>query len=261
MITFSSRLIRPLKVRRLAAALLALSLPMLATIASAPPAPAALANDPVIVVAGTFSPGFANQLIAQRLRNKGFDVTVFELPTLGTQSIATTAKALGPIVDQVRARTGAARVDLVGHSQGGLVARDYVKNNGGAAKVDKIVTLGTPHYGTALANIMTMLTLGTCVNLQGCKDMQQGSTYLNNLNAGSDVISPTKIVSIRTQQDEVVFPISNSVVNDGATNIRLQDKCPLRVVDHLTLITDGAVASGVVAALKNQTITFSCFAL
>ena len=67
-----------------------------------------------------------------------------------------------------------------------------------AAKVDKIVTLGTPHYGTALANIMTMLTLGTCVNLQGCKDMQQGSTYLNNLNAGSDVISPTKIVSIRT---------------------------------------------------------------
>ena len=127
MITFSSRLIRPLKVRRLAAALLALSLPMLATIASAPPAPAALANDPVIVVAGTFSPGFANQLIAQRLRNNGFDVTVFELPTLGTQSIATTAKALGPIVDQVRARTGAARVDLVGHSQGGLVARDGVR--------------------------------------------------------------------------------------------------------------------------------------
>jgi triacylglycerol esterase/lipase EstA (alpha/beta hydrolase family) len=252
MITVSSRQIRSALV-----AVVALALPW---IAQASPASAAT-NDPVIVVAGTFSPSFANQLIAQRLRNQGFDVTVFQLPTLGTQSITTTAKSLGPIVDQVRARTGASRVDLVGHSQGGLVARDYVKNNGGAAKVDKIVTLGTPHYGTALANLATLVTFGTCVNLQGCKDMQQGSTYLNNLNAGSDVISPTKIVSIRTQQDEVVFPISNSVVKDGATNIRLQDKCPLRVVDHLTLITDGAVASGVISALKNQTISFNCFAI
>ena len=248
-------------VRKLAIAAAAVVVAATGLGASAQPAAAAITKDPVIIVAGTFSPGFANELIGARLRNAGFDVTVFQLPTLGTQSIATTAKSLGPVVDQVRARTGAARVDLVGHSQGGLVARDYVKNNGGAGKVDKIITLGTPHYGTALANLATYVTFGTCLTLQGCLDMQQGSTYLKNLNTGSDVISPTKIVSIRTRYDEVVFPISNSVVNDGATNILLQDKCPLRVVEHLTLITDGTVASGVIKALNNQTISFNCFAI
>lgn len=217
-------------------------------------------RDPVILVAGTFSPGVANEGLATRLRAEGFDVTVFELPTLGTQSLSTTAASLGPVVDEVLARTGATRVDLVGHSQGGLTARDYVKNHGGSAKVDKIVTLGTPHYGTALANLATLVTLGTCLNIQGCLDMAQGSSYLNALNAGPDVISPTRIVSIRTMNDEVVFPVSNAVVNDGATNVLLQDQCPLRVVDHLGLIADGSIADGVVDALKDQPVDFDCLA-
>lgn len=235
---------------------------VVATLIGAMPAVSSAATyDPVVLVAGTFSPGVANQALATRLRAAGFDVTVFELPALGTQDIKGSAKALVTKVDAVRARTGAARVDLVGHSQGGLVAREYVKNYGGAAKVDKIVTLGTPHYGTALANLVTLVTLGTCLDLTACKQMAQGSTYLNGLNSGPDVISPTKIVSIRTRQDQVVFPISNSVVYDGATNVLLQDQCWLRTVDHLGLIFDGAVASGVVAALKNQTVKFNCFAV
>ena len=110
-------------VRKLAIAAAAVVVAATGLGASAKPAAAAITKDPVIIVAGTFSPSFANELIGARLRNAGFDVTVFQLPTLGTQSIATTAKSLGPVVDQVRARTGAARVDLVGHSQGGLVAR------------------------------------------------------------------------------------------------------------------------------------------
>lgn len=241
----------------IALALVAAALP---TLFSAPQAQAA-GRDPVIVVAGTFSPGIANQPLAQRLRNAGFNTTVFQLPTLGTQDIPTTALALRDRINQVLAQTGASKVDLVAHSQGGLVARQYIKYLGGAAKVDKLVTLGSPHYGTSLANLAAFVTLGTCLNIQGCRDMETGSTFLNNLNAGPDVIAPNKIVSIRTSYDEVVFPHSTSVLNDGATNLRLQDRCPLRVVDHLGLIFDGAVASGIVKALDNQTVAFNCFAI
>jgi triacylglycerol esterase/lipase EstA (alpha/beta hydrolase family) len=45
------------------------------------------------------------------------------------------------------------RLDLVGHSLGGLIARWYVQELGGARHVDRIVTLATPHAGTASARI------------------------------------------------------------------------------------------------------------
>lgn len=176
---------RPLKFALTAALLIA------ATVATAcQPAPTP-GRDPVIVVAGTFSPGFANEVIANRLRKDGYNTTVFQLPTLGTQDIRATAQSLCKKIDAVRSSTGAAKVDLVGHSQGGLVARDCIKNYGGKTKVDKLVMLGAPNYGTALANLATAVTLGTCVNLTACKQMAVGSTYLNSLNAGPDVISPS----------------------------------------------------------------------
>ena len=53
------------------------------------------------------------------------------------------------------------QVDLVGHSEGGLVSRTYVKYEGGAAEADSLITLGTPNYGTAAANLIRFFTLGT----------------------------------------------------------------------------------------------------
>lgn len=246
---------RPLKFALTAALLIA------ATVATAcQPAPTP-ESDPVIVVAGTFSPGFANEVIANRLRKDGYNTTVFQLPTLGTQDIRATAQSLCKKIDAVRSSTGAAKVDLVGHSQGGLVARDCIKNYGGKTKVDKLVMLGAPNYGTALANLATAVTLGTCVNLTACKQMAVGSTYLNSLNAGPDVISPVKYVSIYSALDEVVFPTGNAALKDGATNVKVQSQCPVRTVGHLGLIADGTVYSGVADALANRAITLSCLAV
>lgn len=218
-------------------------------------------NDPVIVVAGTFSPGFANEVIANRLRGDGYNTTIFQLPTLGTQNIATTSQALCAKIDAVKAQTGAAKVDLVAHSQGGLVARDCVKNYGGKNKVDTVVMLGAPNYGTALANLATGVTLGTCLSITACKQMAVGSSYLNSLNAGPDVISPVKYVNIYTALDEVVFPAGNAAMKDGATNVKVQSQCPLRVVGHLGLIADGTVYSGVADALANRNVTLNCIAV
>lgn len=220
----------------------------------------AAAKDPVIIVAGTFSPAFANEPLAARLRADGYRVWIFELPGLGTGDIHDSGRALDAFADAVRSQTGAAKVDLVGHSQGGLVARDYVKYWGGAAEVDSLVSLGAPHYGTSIADIISFLALGNCIGITACQQMERGSAYLNGLNAGDDTIGAVRYTNLYTAYDELVRPVTNATLADGATNVKVQSQCWFRVVGHVGLILDGAVYSGVRQALEGQRIRLSCWA-
>jgi triacylglycerol lipase len=247
--------------RRLAA--LAAAVSILAgglALAAAPPA-AAITGDPVIIVAGTFSPAIANEPLAARLRGDGHTVHIFELPALGTGDIRATARALNTFADGIRARYGASRVDLVGHSQGGLVARAYVKYEGGAAEVDSLISLGTPNYGTSIANIVAFFGLGNCIGITACNQMAIGSTFLNELNAGDDTIGNVRYTNLYTSFDELVRPVDNARMNDGATNVRVQSQCWARVVGHLGLIVDGTVYSGVQDALAGRAVTLDCWAV
>ncbi|CAN5528272.1 MAG: alpha/beta fold hydrolase [Actinomycetota bacterium] len=239
----------------------------LATLAAlfvtASPTPAAAAPaDPVIVVAGTFSPAFANEPLAQRLRSDGYRVYIFELPTLGTQDINASARSLNTYADSVRSQTGAAKVDLVGHSQGGLVARSYVKSFGGVGEVDSLITLGTPNRGTYVANLVSFLGFGNCLAVTACRQMAIGSDYLAALNAGDDTIGAVRYTTFRTAQDELVRPVDNATLFDGAVNVRIQDQCWARLVGHVGLILDGTVYSGIRQALGGSTaIRLNCWAL
>ena len=44
-------------------------------------------------------------------------------------------------------------IHIVGHSMGGLVARYYIENIGKDENVEKLITIDTPHWGSALATI------------------------------------------------------------------------------------------------------------
>jgi triacylglycerol lipase len=255
---------RGLRIRSIAA-VLAAALALVGAVASGTtPAQAASAKDPVIVVNGLFGVGFAYDPLVARLRADGYQVWDFELPTLGTQDIHLSAQALNAFADNVRAQAGSAKVDLVGHSEGGLVSRTYVKYYGGANEVDSLVTMGTPNYGTVAANIARLFTLGTCVGITACQQMTIGSGFLANLNAGDDSIGNVAYTNLVTVFDELVQPYTNSYLNAGdgnITNKALQSQCWLRVVGHLGLIIDGAVYSGVQDALEKRPISFNCFAL
>ena len=249
--------------RALGAVVAAASALAVLSVGGAVPAHAAV-KDPVIVVNGLFGVGFAYEPLVARLRANGFRVWDFELPTLGTQDIRLSAQALNAFADAVRTQTGAAKVDLVGHSEGGLVSRAYVKYYGGAAEVDSLVTLGTPNYGTVAANIVRLFTLGTCVGITACEQMTIGSSFLANLNAGDDSVGNVAYTNIATVMDELVQPYTSSFLNaaDGnITNRALQSQCFVRIVGHLGLIVDGAVYSGVEDALEKQPVRFNCFAL
>src|SRR6478735_12127221 len=149
-------------------------------------------HDPVVLVAGTFFGDKSSDAyftpLATRLRNDGFDVVVWAIPNHGLGDIAESAGVLAEFVGDLRARTGAERVDLVAHSQGGLVSRYFIKNLGGDEQVDSLVSLAAPHYGTREANIASFLGFGSCAGIVSCEQMAVGSSFLDDLNDGDDTV-------------------------------------------------------------------------
>ncbi|GGO15641.1 esterase/lipase family protein [Micromonospora parathelypteridis] len=222
---------------------------------------AAAAANPVIVVGGLSGVAVAYEPIAARLRGDGYRAFIYQLPGLGLGDIPTSARAFATYVNQVRASTGAAAVDLVAHSEGGLVARYYLKRLGGTATVGRYVSLGSPQYGTYVANIVAFLGLGSCAGIVACQQMTIGSAFLADLNAGDDTPGSVRYTTIRTLQDELIRPTGNAVVNDGATNVLIQAYCPLRVVGHLGLVLDGTSYTIVRGALVDGPVRPNCLAL
>ena len=250
-------------VRRLLVVAAILAATLTALLPSSPAG--AAAADPVVIVPGfTTGPVIDTGYIPlrDRLRSAGYDVTVLVYPDYGLGDIRTNSQRLANTIASVRARTGAAKVDLVAHSMGGLVSRYYIKNLGGAATVDSLIMMGTPNYGTSLANVASFLTFGSCVGIDACNQMASGSSFLNDPNAGDDTIGSVRYTSIATSVDLVVTPYKNAfLANDGnIANITVQSQCLLRLPGHLGLIFDGAVADGVKDALRNETVRMNCFA-
>jgi triacylglycerol esterase/lipase EstA (alpha/beta hydrolase family) len=251
-------------VRRILTVLTLASLLSLFAVAS--PANAAPAKDPVVIVPGfttgpLISPGYAP--LAARLGSAGYSVDMLVYPDYGFGDIHANAQRLKTLVDSVRARTGAAKVDLVAHSMGGLVSRDYVKTLGGSSSVDSVIMMGTPNYGTAVANVAQFFGFGNCFTITACQQMASGSSFLNSLNAGDDTIGSVSYTSIATIVDEIVLPYNTAfLAKDGnIANITVQGQCFNRWPGHLGLIFDGAVADGVLDALRKSTVRMNCFAL
>src|ERR687893_3186461 len=117
---------------------------------------------PVLLVHGIVDNRSIFAVLARALRRRGFGVVHevnFSVLTAFTGDIRVAARELGHHVERVCASTGADRVHIVGHSLGGLMARYYVQRLGGDARVDTLVTLGTPHQGTELARPLRRLPL------------------------------------------------------------------------------------------------------
>jgi pimeloyl-ACP methyl ester carboxylesterase len=107
---------------------------------------------PIIVVHGYAMSRACFLPLAYRLARAGLGPIVgFEYWSLGRTAAA--ARQLGWFIDEVRARTGAADVDVIGHSMGGVVARYYIALGGGDGAVATLVTIGSPHGGTDLSRV------------------------------------------------------------------------------------------------------------
>ncbi|WP_330181502.1 alpha/beta fold hydrolase [Nocardia sp. NBC_01503] len=174
------------------------------------------------------------------------------------------AEQLARFVDRVLAATGAAQVDVVAHSQGGPVASQYLKFEGGAGKIRKVVTLGATSHGTSLDGIaslgrwitdMGVNILGFYEPLLGVSNIEQtvGSPFYKTLNANGDTVPGVEYTSIGTRHDEVSNPYEWTFLTPGpdatVDNVTLQQDCEADLSDHLTILYSPRAASIVLRAL------------
>ncbi len=182
-----------------AASVLAIALPAVAQ-----------ARDPILFVHGWNSSASTWNTVVGRFAADGW--TSAELNTWSyntAQSNATTAQQLASKVNSVLAATGAARLDLISHSMGGLSTRYYVKNLGGGPRVDEFVSLAGPNHGTGTANL--------CFWNTSCFEMRPGSSFLNALNSGDETPSTPRYGTWWSPCDEVINPDTSTILS-GAAN-------------------------------------------
>ena len=171
----------------------------------------------------------------------------------GLDTMETGAAQLSTFIDKVLASTNTTKVDLVGHSQGSLMPRYYLKFLGGAAKVDKFAAFGTIAYGT---NLLGLIPLATSLGLYDpikkildpvCKSCFQfliGSDFLTKLNAGGDTVPGVQYKFIVSKYDEIVTPYTNGKLKDQSpyvTNVVLQDLCSIDLSEHAAQMLDPIV--------------------
>lgn len=123
--------------------------------------------------------------------------------------------AVARAVDALCQASGAPRVIILAHSMGGLAARAYVRKHG-AARVARIITLGTPHHGTSLAR------LGLGANARQMRRARRGeapeSDWLRSLAGEEDAATRALVTSIYSHHDNIVAPQTSSHLA-GARNI------------------------------------------
>lgn len=208
---------------------------------------------PVLLIPGFGGSTDALDVLADRLRDEGRDATVVALPGDGTGDLIEQADTLRDAVDTALARTGATSVDVVGYSAGGVVARIWAADLGGAEEARRIVTLGSPHHGTQVAGIAAQFVPDQCPI--ACRQLAPDSPVLTALNSDDETPAGPEWVSIWTELDQVVTPPTSASL-DGAINIPVQSVCADSTVDHGTLPRDPLVGAMVSAQLGgSSTVT------
>ncbi|MFD3758875.1 esterase/lipase family protein [Streptomyces sp. NPDC058622] len=160
-----------------------------------------------------------------------------------TRDLRVTARHLARRVDELRERTGQDRVDLVGHSLGGLVGRYYVQRLGGDARVRTLVTLGTPHSGTRVAPFLNALPL--------VRQMRPGSEVLAELAEPAPGCA-TRCVAFWSEFDAVMSPVGTARIEHPDLRV---ENVQVKGIGHLALPAHPTVIAAVRLALDGAAPT------
>ena len=227
--------------------------------------PSAAHPRPLILVHGTFEDMSNNwQALSPLLYDNGYCVFTLnygsyggsgQLGIYGTGDITQSAEALAGFVTQVLGATGARKVDLVGHSQGGMMPRYYLRFLGGASKVHTLVGLSPSSHGTTVDGLFTLANFFGASSLFGvlcpaCEQQDVGSAFLTKLNASGDTVAGVHYTVIQSANDEVVTPYTSAFLTGrNVTNILLQSQCILDQGEHLSAPYDHIADRDVLNAL------------
>ncbi|MEU4811805.1 alpha/beta fold hydrolase [Nocardia fluminea] len=244
--------------------------------------------NPVVLLHGTWANAFNNwSLVSATLKNKGYCVfapnygldrnsVLGMLPwARATGEPTDSAKQVAAFVDQVLTRTGAPQVDLVGHSQGVAIGRQYMRFEGGTDpadptrnKVAKLISIAGPNAGTTLHGVenfnRTLDSMGIPpTDLYGLifgrsiLGFGAHASFIANLNANGQTDPGVAYTTITTRYDELLTPIETTFLTAGpdatVNRVILQDGCELDYVEHANMTYDPRVIHFIAQALDPTT--------
>jgi triacylglycerol lipase len=195
-----------------------------------PQAAAAPARDPILFVHGWQGSASDWNYMWGRFLEAGYsaeEMARFSYDT--TQSNKDIALEVKAQVDALRAKTGAAKVDIITHSMGGLNSRWYLKKLGGLDSVDDWVSIAGPNHGTDVAN--------GCLDAS-CEEMRPGSAFLTELNSTDETPGRVNYGTWWSPCDEIINPDESTILG-GATNTRTL------CLGHVALLSASPVFEGV----------------
>jgi predicted esterase len=236
--------------------------------------PSAAHPSPVVLLHGLGGNGPGNVgPIAMQLAAAGyctFDLTYGEeapgIPVGGLIDVDQSAQQIKAFIEQVRAETGAAKVDIVGHSEGGFQSLYVPKELGIASEVDKVVALAPPTHGTTFAGLVSVantLQLRQLVDqvlnefgCPACDELITGGSGVVKLDTGPIAQPGIGYTVIASRTDELVTPHQSATTTEtafidepGVTNEYVQDTCPFDPVGHIGLAYDLDVENMIANAL------------
>ncbi len=228
---------------------------------------------PVVLVHGTLEDEGSNWVtLAPLLSNAGYCVYAFNYGESllsfggrvdGLNYIEKGAEELSSFVTTVLKKTGASKVDIVGHSQGGMMPNYYIKFLGGASKVQTLIGLAPSNHGTTLSGLTKLIEVfpggsffaGSLAQLLGAPALTEqeiGSAFETHLFSGGVVNGAVRYVVIESTHDEVVTPYTNAFLEaaPNVTNITIQSQCPNDKTEHIGMIEDSPALQNVLNQLS-----------
>ncbi|MCE9610593.1 MAG: triacylglycerol lipase [Chthoniobacter sp.] len=184
--------------RRLFALAVALATVFSAGVSAAETAP----RNPVLLIHGIKDDARKMEPMARHLRAQGWDAKTMSFrPSWGQKGLDVLAGQVAQFIAENYAPDE--KIDLVAFSMGGLVTRYYLQRLGGLDRVQRYVTLSTPHRGTLLAYFLPN---------DGCRQMRPGSAFLRDLASDAHRLAPLDFTSFWTPLDTIIVPPRSSVI-------------------------------------------------
>ena len=185
--------------------------------AGAEPGPAPLhQRRTVLLITGVTIQAAWFEPIELRLARDGFDTVVYEPPALLSGDLEANSRALGAVIERVRADSGQDKIDILAECTGGLIARNYIQAMGGDRYVRRMVTFISPQHGVDKAPWAYGIA-----GWPALRDLSPGSAFLERVNA-APLPAATRFTSIYTCTDEYIQPYTTSII-PGAHNVGVCD--------------------------------------
>lgn len=183
---------------------------------------------PVLIVPGYGSPAFQTELVGKRLRHSGLDTVGIKLPWLAMGDMVRSAEVVAEQVKRVRENLGYEKVNLLGYSLGGLVARYYLQEMEGHPLMARSAFVATPHRGTYIGYLGYFSAAG--------RQVRPGSPFIEGL-SGPDRVEDFagRCLSIFVRWDGVIVPSLSCYLPEGY-NLMLR-----RPVSHWVAVMSEAV--------------------